>query len=49
MISEKMLEYLMLCKIMTTEEAFFIDSDSLLEMKDRKEKLKKEFIKEYKK
>lgn len=47
MINEKMLEYLMLCKII--ERGLFIESDSLLEMKDRKEKLEKEFIKEYKK
>jgi len=52
MISEKMIEYLMICKIMTDNEVFFTestDSDTILEMKDRKEKLEKEFIKEYEK
>lgn len=47
MINEKMLEYLMLCKIL--DKGMFIESDVILEMRDRKEKLEKEFIKEYKK
>lgn len=47
MINEKMLEYLMLCKIL--DKGIFIESDVILEMRDRKEKLEKEFIKEYKK
>lgn len=44
MIKEKMLEYLMLCKIIGIEH---IESDVILRMKDRKEKLEKEFIKDY--